>query len=143
MKALRGFVFNAFANDPVMNQLGLKEANLYQAGSRDSTPITIEGNVFAILRWGPREPARAGVGSSIPLELAFWVYHRDPNTDPIDDILKRGREVLALMIGAPLNPQRTGFLNGADYLGSTADLFDDVYQAWTRSDSHRIVASEI
>lgn len=135
MNGLRRLVFNAIKDDSQMNILGINENSLYPVYSRDSTPEGIEGPVFAILRWGPSE---VGIGSAIPVTLDLWVYHKDPDYAPIMDILKRARSVMDSLINAQTTD---GWILGVDWQGGSLDLFDDLYAAYTRNESYRIVAS--
>lgn len=140
MKALRDFVYDLLKADGQLIQLGLTEANLYPAYSRDNPQYAMEGDQFLVLRWGP---ASVGIGASRPVELALWAYDISPEYSWIDAVLARSsRLILDLAGGAALNAQRTAFVSGAEGQGSSPDLFDDLYNRYTRSESFRLVASE-
>lgn len=140
MKALRDFVFDLVKADPQLNALGLTVDNLYPVYGRQDATYTIEGDRFMVLRWGP---ASVGIGPSNPVELAPWAYDISPEYSWIDAVLLRTRRLLEpLNDGAVLNPERTAFLSGVSWQGSGPDLFDDLYNRYTRSESYRLVASE-
>lgn len=140
MKALRNFVFDLLRADPQLNALGLTEGNLYPVYARQDANFTIEGERFMVLRWGPTAP---GIGPSRPVDLAAWAYDISPEYSWIDDVLLRTTRLMEeLTAGAVLTPERTAFISGATYQGSGPDLFDDLYNRYTRSESYRLVASE-
>lgn len=138
MKSLRNLVFDTLRNDATMNTAGITTASLYPIFSRDSPPVSVEGTKFAILRWGP---AGIGIGNVIPVDLDFWVYNRDPDYDPIMDALLHARVLLAGLEGLAVDVAHTGWVNGVNWQGGTADLYDPLYEAYTRSESYRITAS--
>lgn len=138
MNNLRNFVYDLAISRPALVALGLSAANVYPVYSRDSTPAAIEGDRFLILRWGPAEP---GVGPVVPVGLDIWAYDRSPEYSWIMDILRAFRPALEESVGAPLSEARADWMNGVNWQGSTPDLFDDMYNAYTRSESYRLVAS--
>lgn len=138
MRHLRDFVFELACNDPQMHDMGFTRDSLYPVYSRDSTPESIEGKRFGIFRWGSTE---VGIGRVNPVTLEVWLYDRDPRYDVIGDGLLRMRTLLENAVGSALDLDKTAWMNGWQFSGSTPDLFDDVYIAYTRSESHRITAS--
>jgi hypothetical protein len=141
MRGLRQLVLDTIRLDPAMNNLGIDDQSTYPIYVRDSTPIQVEGNTFLIIRWGASEP---GIGASIPCEMSLWAYCRNPDYNVLMDILRRGRVLMEGLIA-----QRTfdatgavdGAISGVDWQGGSPDLFDDLYGAYTRNESYRIVAS--
>lgn len=138
MKHLRDLVFNAIQSDGIMNSLGIDVDSLYPTYARQDAIYSVEGNRFMILRWGPTE---IGIGPVKPVTLDAWMYNREPDYGPITDALSRVRAILAGLVGAPVDAGHSGWVNGVQFQGGTADLFDDVYGAYVRSESHRITAS--
>lgn len=135
MNGLRNLVYGTMKDDPQLNILGIDEQSLYPVYSRDSTPEGVEGPVFAILRWGPSE---VGVGTAIPVTLDLWVYNKSPDYGPVMDILKRTRAIMDALINAQTTD---GWVLGVNWQGGSLDLFDDLYGAYARNESYRIVAS--
>lgn len=135
MNGLRSLVFTTLKSDVQLNSLGISESSLYPVYSRDSTPEAIEGPRFAILRWGASE---VGIGACIPVTLDLWVYDRSPDYGYIMQILKRARTLLDSLINAQT---ADGWVTGVNWQGGSPDLIDDMYNAYTRNESYRIVAS--
>lgn len=137
-KSLRNFLFEQALLDPTLTALGLKADNLWPIYSRDAPPITAEGGRFVVLRWGTAAP---GIGRNVPLQLEVWAYDLDPDYTWITDVLKAFRALLTRLVGSRLDPSQNDWLNAENWEGSSADLFDDLYNRYTRSESWRLVAS--
>jgi hypothetical protein len=135
VNGLRNLVFNSLAGDQQLNQLGLTNANLYPAYSRDNQPFSMEGETFTVLRWGE---ATRGIGPVNRCTLEVWSYDLNPDYSNIQNVLKRTRVVLATLISMPTGE---GHVTGMDWQGSSPDLYDDLYNRYTRFESYTTVAS--
>ena len=142
MNGLRNLVFNSLAGDQPLNGLGLTATNLYPAFSRDDSDFAMEGETFTVLRWN--ESTR-GVGPVVPVGLDIWAYDINPDYSNIMAVLKRCRAVLEALVGAVIPGETTengrASVNGVDWSGGSPDLFDPLYNRYTRSETYRIVAS--
>lgn len=132
---IRDLVYEKLCNDTELNALGFSATNIYPAWSRDSTPASVEGEMFMVLRWGTKEP---GVGTVVPRLLDIWAYNRDPFFEVLENALIRCRSVLAPLPGQFANP---GWVLGVEWQGAGPDGLDEGYQAHYISENYRITAS--
>jgi hypothetical protein len=91
---------------------------------------------FIVLRWGPGTP---GIAPAHTVDLQLWVYDRQPDYGAISDALRLLRPLLLDLPGTRL-PEGRGIL-GCDWGPSSADLYDDAYNAYVRSESYALTAS--
>lgn len=132
---VRDLVFEKLCTDAELNALGFTRSNIYPAWSRDSTPATVEGHTFMILRWGTKEP---GVGPVTPRLLDIWAYNVEPFFDPLESALIRCRSVLLPLPGQFADP---GWVVGVEWQGAGPDGLDEGYRAHYISENYRITAS--
>lgn len=133
MNGVRTAVYDTLRNAPSLVALGLATANLYPNYTGQLNAPTLER--WAVLRWGGTTP---GVGPANLVDLGLWAYCRQPDYGWISDVLKAARPVLEAMIGGQAG---SGWFIGVQWVGASADLFDDGYTAYTRNETYRITAS--
>lgn len=129
---LRQLVYDRVRDLPGLLGLGYERDAVYPNQAPDSP----DHQRFIVLRWGPGTP---GIAPAHTVDLALWVYNRDPDYGPIGDALAMVRPVLLDLPGTRL-PGGRGVL-GCIWGGSGADLHDDAYNAYVRSESYALTAS--
>jgi hypothetical protein len=140
--SVRALVYQVVAHDAQLITLGLGESNTFANGAPDSPP----DRVWGVLRWGPEVPGLAGqrgrAGRVTDREVTLWVYDKQHDYGRINDIIKRWCEVME-----GIDAQRTGidptdgWVVQCDWQGDGDDTYDDVYEAWAKPSTYRIIAS--
>jgi hypothetical protein len=136
--SLREMVYDALRLDSELNTLGFNTDNIYPAWSRDSTPETVEGNQFLVIRWGTKEP---GVSVVIPQLVDLWAYNKEPYFELLVTAHRRMRLVMAGLVARPVDLAQTGWVVGVEWQGAGPDGFDEGYKAHYISENYRLTAS--
>lgn len=134
---LRNFVYGALLGDPEMEQLGITSESLYVNWSPDS-PAAVSPR-WAVVRWGVEERSVGRETTARPLQLEVWAYDRERDYTGIDAILRR---CLTIFIGLEgMRYAADGAVIAFEHASTSADLFDEAYDAATKGSTFRLIAS--
>lgn len=134
--SLRTLVYDTLKVDAQLIALGIDEDSLYPNFSADSPAA--DQQRWVVLRWGVVEPPFAPQVPVRPQTLTLWAYDRERDFAAIAAILRRCRTLLTDLSAVWTGD---GHLLEIQQTGSSEDLWDDGYQAVTRNEAYRMVAS--
>lgn len=135
---LRDYIWGVLAADEGLNQYGIDSNSLYASWSPDSP--SKDQQRFMVIRWGIEEPRMGRDSDARRIFLSIWAYDRNCDYDAITLMLQRARAVLYPLKGVNYG---LGSLFEVGDAGLSEDLYDEGYEAETKSWSLTIAASGI
>jgi hypothetical protein len=131
----RAVIFNALKNDAELQGFWPTGIPVWGSSSADSPG---RKNPFIIISFRGRTKAFGGTGAE---DVAIWAHlpkeiGRDYTL--IDAIIKRVNDIMLSFVDVVGSDGWA--LSGASWLGTSADLFDDGYNSWTKNTTFRVAS---
>lgn len=122
----------ALTSDPTFSGL-IPASKVVSTTGLDVVPVVPP---FAVIRWGT---VTRTATPAVRRELTLWVYDRPGSyLANIEPALKAAR---AVMDSLPGRAHGDGHIIGVDWLGDSADLYDDIYQCAMRNGTWEVVGT--
>jgi hypothetical protein len=132
---VRAFTYDLLRDDPTLNALGYNTSTIFA-----TAPDTPASQRYMVLRWGEVRPQFGRDTTARRRLLTVWAYDREPDYGAIIDALDRVCNLLLPLAG--VGHGGNGFIMDVEDNGSSADLYDPAYEAYTRNWAYTITASK-